>query len=327
MLTDVLREIKGRRRFVISSHARPDGDAVGSALALADILRRLDKMVDVVLHDPVPVIYQPLPFAESVIHSREVPGSYDAAILLECDSVQRTRLEGLERNFLINIDHHVTGRPYAHVNWIDSSACSTAELVWRLARAANVEITPDVATCLYAAVLADTGSFCYSGTTAETLGLAQELVRCGAHPARIAQQVYFTNPTSKMRLLGAALGNLHREHDLAWMFCTRSDIARCGALDEDAEGLVNYGLAIAGVEIAVFLRELPDQRFRVSLRSKGAVDVATVAENFGGGGHHCAGGFSIDGPLAVALERVLSALRMTASAPPADATPELRPTN
>jgi phosphoesterase RecJ-like protein len=315
MLSDVLREINERKRFVISSHARPDGDAVGSALALAEVLRHMGKRADVVMRDPVPVIYQPLPFAETVIHAHTVEGQYDAAILLECDSVQRSRVEGLERYFLINIDHHLSGRAFAQVNWIDPAACATAELIWRLARTAGVEITPEIATCLYTAVLTDTGSFCYAGTNAGTFSLAQELVRCGADPVYIAHHVYFANPTSKMRLLGAALANLHRENDLAWMYCTREDFARSGALEEDAEGLVNYALAIGGVEVAVFLRELPNERFRVSLRSKGTLNVAAVAERFGGGGHQCASGFSIEGPLSLAVERVLASLRMSAPVP------------
>ncbi len=310
MLSDVLRELQQRDRFVITSHARPDGDAVGSSLALGEVLRQMGKHAEVMLRDPVPVIYQKLPFAEDVIQSRAVNGSYDAAVLLECDSLQRTRVEGLNRYFLINIDHHLSGRPFGQVNWIDASACATAELVWQLARTAGVEITPQIATCLYTGVLTDTGSFCYSGTRAGTFALAEELVRCGADAVAVAQQVYFTNPTSKMRLLGAALANLHRDGDLAWMFCTRHDFARAGALEEDAEGLVNYALAIGGVEVAVFLRELPDERFRVSLRSKGGVNVAGVAERFGGGGHQCASGFAIDGPLTVAIERVIASIKL-----------------
>lgn len=315
MLSDVLREIQKGESFVVSSHARPDGDAVGSSLALAEVLRHMGKRAEVVLRDPVPVIYQRLPFAETVIQSHIVNGHYDAAILLECDSLQRTRIDGLQKYFLINIDHHLSGRPFAQVNWIDPSACATAELVWRLGRTAGVEITPEIATCLYTAVLTDTGSFAYSGTQAGTFALAQELVERGANAVQIAQQVYFSNPTSKMRLLGAALGNLHREGDLAWMYCTRQDFTRAGALEEDAEGLVNYALAIGGVEVAIFLRELPDERFRVSLRSKGNLNVSAVAERFGGGGHQCASGFAIDAPLTVAVERVISSLRMCAPVP------------
>src|SRR5205085_2943007 len=217
---------------------------------------------------------------------------YDGAIILECDGLQRTRLSGLDRHFLINIDHHRTGRSFAQVNWIDPSACATAEMIYRLARQAGATITPEIATCLYTAVLTDTGSFCYSGTNQRTFALAQELVRCGADPVVCAQSVYFSNRTGKMRLLGAALSNLERHGELATMFVTRDDMERCQALDEDCEGLVNYAISIAGVEVAVFFRELANSRWRVSLRSKGAINVAAIAETFGGGGHDCASGFA-----------------------------------
>jgi bifunctional oligoribonuclease and PAP phosphatase NrnA len=309
MIEEVLRQISRRERFLLTSHARPDGDAVGSVLACCEILRQMGKSADVILHDGVPGIYQPLPFAERVLKAESVNGRYEAAILLECDSVQRTRLAGLERHFLINIDHHQSGRPFAHINWIDPSACATAELVYRLAREAGVTVTPEIATCLYTAVLTDTGAFCFAGTNQRTFALAQELVCCGADPVRIAQSVYFSNPASKMLLLGAALSSLQRDGSLAWMHVSNHDMQRADAIEEDCEGLVNYALSIAGVEVAVFFRELPEGRFRVSLRSKGAIDVSSIAAQFGGGGHECASGCSIDGPLPAAVEQILSLLR------------------
>jgi phosphoesterase RecJ-like protein len=308
-LEQVLKEIGRRKQFLVTSHARPDGDAIGSALALAMVLRKMGKSAEVVLGDAVPVIYKPLPLSESIIHSARVNGNYDAAIILECDSVQRTHVEGLEGHFLINIDHHASSKPFAHVNWIDPGAVATAELIFRLALAAGVKITPDIATCLYTAVLTDTGAFCYSPTNACTFELAKHLVEHGADPGRIAQNVYFSSPTSKMRLLGAALSQLQREGAITWMCVSRQDMERCGALEEDCEGLVNYALGIAGVEVAVFFREVARERIRVSIRSKGAVNVAEIAQKFGGGGHECAGGFSTQGPYKEAAERVLSELR------------------
>ena len=310
MLKEVLNEIGRRDRFLLTSHARPDGDAVGSVLACWQILRQLGKKAQVVMADPVPVIYRPLPFADAIVQAREISNGFDAAIILECDSVQRTRLEGLDGRFLINIDHHSSARPFAHVNWIDPHACATAEMVYRLARQAGVPISPEIATCLYTAVLTDTGSFSFVGTNEHTFALARELVLCGADAARIAQGVYFSHPASKMRLLGAALSNLHREDKVTWMWATREHMATCEASDEDCEGLVNYALAIEGVEVAIFFRELADHRYRVSLRSKGAVNVAKVAEHFGGGGHDCASGCSIDGPLSVAVARIMAQLRL-----------------
>ena len=313
MVTEVLREIERRERFVLTSHTRPDGDAVGSVLALRAVLLQMGKSAEVVLHDGVPLIYRPLPFAGAVAQAASVNGNYQAAIILECDSLQRTRLGGLERHFLINIDHHGSGRPFAQLNWIDPGACATAEMVYRLARHAGVEITPEIATCLYTAVLTDTGSFCFCGTSQRTFALAQELVRAGADPVRIAQNVYFSSPTAKMRLLGAALSNLRREGNLTWMYVTRDDLERCGAIDEDCEGLVNYALGIAGVEVAAFFHEISGGGFRVSLRSKGALNVAAVAESFGGGGHGCASGCAVEGPLGPAVERVIAQLRLAGS--------------
>ncbi len=310
MLNQVLKEIEQRQHFVLTSHARPDGDAVGSVLACGEVLRRMGKDAEVVLHDGVPTIYRPLPFAADVKQADSVNGKYEAAIVLECDSVQRTRITGLDRHFLISIDHHATGKPFANVNWIEPHACATAEMIFWLAQEAGVKITPEIATCLYTAVLTDTGSFCFLGTNERTFALAQELVRAGADPARIAQNVYFSNTTAKMRLLGLALSSLHRDDNLAWMYVNSEQMARVQAREEDCEGLANYALAIEGVEVALFLRELEPGRWRISARSKGAVDVAEVAAKFGGGGHHCASGFSIDGPLSVVTERVSAQLRM-----------------
>jgi phosphoesterase RecJ-like protein len=309
MLKEVLEEIGRRDRFLLTSHARPDGDAVGSALACFQILRSMGKQAQVVMSDPVPAIYRQLPYSDSVVQASQVSNGFEAAIILECDSIQRTRLHGLDSRFLINIDHHSSARPFAHVNWIDPHACATAEMVYRLARQAGVRISPEIATCLYTAVLTDTGSFSFVGTSENTFALARELVLCGADPAHIAQNVYFSHPTSKMRLLGSALSNLHREANVSWMWVTREQMERAGAQDEDCEGLVNYALAIEGVEVAIFFRELADHRYRVSLRSKGAVNVAALAESFGGGGHHCASGCAIDGPLSVAVSRIMAQLR------------------
>lgn len=307
MLDRVLQSIRDHDRFVVTSHARPDGDAIGSVLATREILRALGKQADAVMSDPVPVIYRPLPLAGEIRESRAINGAYQAAIILECDSVQRTGLQGLDspERLLVNIDHHNSARPFAHVNWIQKDACAAAEMIFELAKAAAVQVTPAMATCLYTAVLTDTGSFCFQGTNERTFALAEELVRAGADPAHIAHNVYFANPEAKMRLLGEALSSLRRHGDLIWMFVTQVQMHRTGAREEDCEGLVNYALGIEGVETALFFRELPDGRFRVSLRSKGKMDVARIAEQFGGGGHRCAGGCSIAGPLSHASEEII----------------------
>jgi len=309
MLNEVLKNIEQRNRFLLTSHARPDGDAIGSALACCQILRVMGKQAEIVLRDGVPRIYQSLPFADKVVQSDRVNGEYDAAIILECDSIQRTHLEGLENQFLINIDHHLSGRPFANVNWIDPKAVATAEMVYRVAREAGVTVSPEIATCLYTAVLTDTGSFMFAGTNEHTFALARELVLAGADPARCARNVYFGHSTAKMRLLGAALSHLRREGSLASIWVTQEEMNQFNAKEEDCEGLVNYALSIYDVQVAILLRELPDKRVRVSLRSKGEINVASVAEHFGGGGHECASGFSVDGSLQDALSRILPLFR------------------
>jgi phosphoesterase RecJ-like protein len=310
----LLAVFRAHPRFLLTSHARPDGDAIGSVLALAEILDQLGRRVDIVLSDPIPATYSTLPNLHRIHHATSAndvvadPGV--PAILLECDGIARTGLLGLEGRTLINIDHHASGRPFGSVNWIDEHACAVAAMVYRIAVAANVEITPSMATCLYAAILSDTGAFTYSSTTADTFALVHDLAAHGANPSQIARDIYFSNPATKIRLLGIALSNLQTEDDLAWTWVTGEDMERIGAIAEDCEGVVNYLISIAGVESAVFLREVADaSQFRLSIRSKGKLDVAQIAEHFGGGGHRSASGCIIDGPLDVATERILTQLR------------------
>ena len=310
----LLEAFRSTPRFILTSHARPDGDAIGSVLALAQVLDQLGCQTDIVMADPIPFIYRTLPNIERIHHAASasdiVPDPAVPAILLECDSIERTGLLGLEKRCLINIDHHASGRPFANINWIDEHACAVAAMVYRIAIAANVEITPAMATCLYTAILSDTGSFTYSCTNAETFALAHDLTARGASPSQIARDIYFSNPASKIRLLGTALSNLQTDGPLAWTWVTNQDMDTAGAEVEDCEGVVNYLISINGVESAVFLRELPSaSQFRLSIRSKGKIDVAQVAETFGGGGHRSASGCTLDGPLGVATDRILAQLR------------------
>lgn len=305
----ILQVLRRGERFLVCSHSRPDGDAVGSMLAMGMLINQMGKRADLVTADGVPAIYRNLPGAGEISSVLRVHGPYDAVILLECDSLERPKLRGLEPFFLVNIDHHLTGQNFAQVNWIDRKAVSVGELVYRLVKAAGATLTPEMATCLYTTVLTDTGGFCYGSITESTFALAHELVQAGANPVHIAQSVYFSTTAARMKLLGNALSNLRREGTLAWLWITQDDMTRAGASDEDCEGIVNYALSIAGVEAAVFLRELPESVIRLSLRGKGALNVAAVAERLGGGGHESAAGCTLDGPLSHALDRILAELR------------------
>ena len=315
----ILDASRGGERFLVTSHSRPDGDAVGSVLAMGMLLRQLGKRADLVTADRVPAIYRGLPGADDIRTLMRVHGPYDAVILLECDGLERTRLRGLERMFLINIDHHSSGRNFAQLNWIEPDACSVGELVHRLVRAAGAIVTAEMASCLYTTLLTDTGGFCYGGIRPRTFTLAAELTAAGADPVRIARDTYFSNSLSKIMLLGVALSTLQRDGALAWVSVTHQDMVRLSAAEEDCEGVVNYALSVAGIEAAAFLRELPEGRIRVSLRSKrsgsgaegdpGVVNVAAIAESLGGGGHDNAAGCTLEGPMDQAREQILAALR------------------
>jgi bifunctional oligoribonuclease and PAP phosphatase NrnA len=314
-IDDLLAAFRSHPRFLLASHTRPDGDAIGSVLALAEVLDQLGCQADIVFADPIPSSYSTLPNIGRIHHTPSAndvdPTGTTPAILLECDGIVRTGLLGLEGRALINIDHHASGRPFASVNWIDEHACAVAAMVYHIAVAANVEITPSMATCLYAGILSDTGTFTYSSTTADTFAMVHHLAACGANPSRIARDIYLSNPASKIRLLGIALSNLQCDDDLAWTWVTSEDMDRIGAIAEDCEGVVNYLISIAGVQSAVFLREVANaDQFRLSIRSKGETDVARIAERFGGGGHRNASGCTLDGPLPAALERILTQLRI-----------------
>jgi phosphoesterase RecJ-like protein len=310
----LLAFFRSHPRLLLTSHARPDGDAIGSVLALAEVLDQLGCKAEVILVDPIPYIYRTLPNLNRIHHTASAndvdPDPSTPAILLECDGIARTGLLGLEGRTLINIDHHASGRLFGAINWIDEHASAVAAMVYRIAIAAEVEITPSLATCLYTAVLSDTGSFTYSSTTADTFALAHDLATKGANPGQIAHDLYFSNPMSKVRLLGTALSNLQCDGPIAWTWVTSEDMDRAGADAEDCEGVVNFLIGIGSIEAAVFLREVNGtNQFRLSIRSKGKVDVSLVAEHFGGGGHRNASGCTVDGPLSVAIDSILTQLR------------------
>ena len=305
----ILAEFEPGRSFVLTSHSRPDGDAVGSLLGLSDLLESRGCRTEIVLADPVPAVYRTLPGSERIRHATSPSfGDEDGlrpVVVLECDSIERTGLRGLEGRYLINIDHHASGRNYGDLNWIDPEACAVGAMVYELMLGMGEHVRPETASCIYAAILADTGGFTSRSTTPETLSTAAELARLGADPARIANDLCFSSPECKVRLLGAALVNMQREGSIAWSWATLDDLERLRAMPEDCDGVVNYLVGVAGVEAAFFAVELATPgEYRLSLRSKSQLDVARVAESFGGGGHRAASGCLMRGSLESVIDRV-----------------------
>ena len=212
---------------------------------------------------------------------------------------------------VVNIDHHQSGRSFADFNWIDPARLRRRRHDLPPRRRVRGELTAELASCLYTAILTDTGSFTFACTDASTFGVAEHLLERGADSTGIAQSIYFSNPESKVRLLGAALSNLEIDGEVAWTFVTRDDMVRSNAIVEDCEGIVNYLISILGVRAAVFLREMPSgDSFRLNLRSKGTVDVAEVAERFSGGGHRNASGCTIEGPLGQVVPILVNELHL-----------------
>jgi phosphoesterase RecJ-like protein len=312
-IAELLLLLRERHSFLITSHERPDGDAIGSALGMMHLLEAMGKQVTVAFADAIPTPFHCLPGVDRIV-SVLPHSSPDAVILMECDRLERSGFQGpdfkaLNAAMTINIDHHLSGRAFADFNWIDPHACAVGLMVYDLAIAGAVAVSPQMAGCLYAAVLTDTGSFTFASTTAATFGCAEHLLECGADANAIAQSIYFSNPPSKVRLLGIALSNMQIEGAVCWSCITLEQMQHAGASVEDCEGVVNYLIGIADVQAAVLLREtVPQQEFRLSLRSKGALDVAAVANRFGGGGHRNASGCTLQGSQAEVTGRVLERL-------------------
>jgi phosphoesterase RecJ-like protein len=311
MLSQVVQLIEVNKRFLITSHVRPDGDGLGSGLALYWMLRSLEKEAVVVLRDPVPPAYLVLPGSELVRVQPEVDDRYDAAFVMECSDVDRPGLPGLRNQFVVNIDHHSTTQPFGHINWIDSTSAAVGEMIYNLCKALGVEVTKEIAECIYTALLTDTGSFHFSNTTERTLKIASELVRRGVEPARISQALFYSHPFSRIRLLGLVLSTIERDETghIAWVTMDREMMETAEAAEDDADGIVNHALSIAEVQAVAFFKELSPGVYRISLRSKGKSNVAKVAELFGGGGHRNAAGCRIEGDFQNVRRRVIESLQ------------------
>jgi bifunctional oligoribonuclease and PAP phosphatase NrnA len=315
MTADPIAEIRNaivpRQRFVITSHARPDGDAIGSQLAMAYALRLLGKDVHLVNKDVAPPQFLSFPGVRDIEISPSVEGQYDGAIVMECSDLSRTGVEGFEKYFVINIDHHQGNKNYGAVNWFDASAAACGEMVAEVIRALGVQLTPEIATHLYIAILTDTGGFHFSNITPRTFDICRQCTEAGAEPEAIARAVYDSNSMARLRLMGAVLHSLEFECNGRAVLANLSLqlLAETGATHEDADGLINVPLTVKDIQTVAFFKEIVPNSHRVSLRSKGEVDVNRVATAFGGGGHKNAAGCTMDGPYAEVRRKLLDELR------------------
>src|SRR5438552_12211787 len=249
------------------------------------------------MRDTVPHAYQLLPGAKEVRETPIVDRSYHAVFVIECSDISRPGLIGLEKQFVVNIDHHSTTALFGTINWIDSTASAVGEMIYNLCKATGVRVTKEIAECVYTALITDTGSFHYSNTTERTFKVASELVRTGVKPAKTAEAVFGSYQWPKIELLSQVLSTAKRDSSgrVASLQLSLEMQNRSGASDEDADGFVNYPLTVGEVEAVALLKECAPGIYRTSLRSKGDVNVARVAEMFGGGGHRNAAGCTLTG--------------------------------
>jgi phosphoesterase RecJ-like protein len=256
-------------------------------------------------------VHSVLPGSDLVLVQPDVTETYDAAFIIECSDVERPGLPSLRNQFVVNIDHHSTTVPFGDINWIDSTAAAVGEMIYNLCKALGVEVTKDMADCIYTALLTDTGSFHFSNTTERTLKIASELVRRGVEPARISEALFYSYPFSRIRLLGMVLSTIERDESgrIAWITMDRDSMCEAEASEEDSDGIVNHALSVDEVQAVAFFKELAPGVYRVSLRSKGKSNVAKVAELFGGGGHRNAAGCRIEGDFADVRRRVIEGLQ------------------
>ena len=297
MLSQVVELIENKSRFAITTHIKPDGDGVGSSLGLCWLLRSLGKRADVLVHGSIPIAYQSLPGADEIRDTNTINGDYDAVFVIECSDLERPGISGLETQVTVNIDHHTTSEHFGTINWIDSTASAVGEMIFNLCKAIGGRITKEIAECVYMALVTDTGSFHFSNTSERTLKVASELIKAGARPAKISEAVYNNYEWSRIELLRQVLATVKRDETgrIATLRQTIEMQQSSGAVDGDNNGFVNIPLAARDVVAVIYTREVGPNSFRASLRSKGDINVARVAELFGGGGHKNAAGLAIEG--------------------------------
>ncbi len=309
--------LKGCQTVLISTHKSPDGDALGSQLGLMLALEKMGKTVSAHNLDPVPEIYRFLPQNERIRIGKPVRGRYDAFIVVDSDPPRTGLFDTIyPADLLINIDHHITNPLAWLLTWLDTTASAAGEMVFKLIRELGVPLDRDIALCLYTAVFTDTGSFRYSNTTPESMKIAATLLEAGADPWLVTENVYESFSYPRLKLLGTVIANMERSADgrTAWVVVTDELYRRTNTTAEDTDNFVNFVRSAKGVEVAILLRQTGSAQYKISMRSKGRVDLSGLAQSFGGGGHNNAAGGVLDGTLDEVKKRVLADVERTIAA-------------
>ena len=314
ILRRIADEARAGHSFLISTHQNPEGDAIGSVLALSLTLKGMGKEVQVLNQDPTPEMLGFLPGAQEIIHQAPAGTWLDIAFALDCGEKARlgeefSKVKGIGK--LINIDHHVSNSHFGDINFVDPQASSTAEIIYDLLLAIRVPMSPAVAENIYTGILTDTGSFHYSNTSPKTFAVARACLLAGVDPWKVAGQVYENQPLPRLRLLPRVLETLELLEGgrISSVIVTRQMLEETGGTVSLIEDFINFPRSVKGVEVALLFREVTLNKYRVSLRSRGAVDVARIAGRFQGGGHPNASGCTVEGSLSEVKTKVLEAVK------------------
>ncbi|OLD61312.1 MAG: hypothetical protein AUI83_01035 [Armatimonadetes bacterium 13_1_40CM_3_65_7] len=310
----VAETLKSRRNILLLNHEAPDGDCLGSTLALARALWARGQRATVGSSDGVPEMYRFLPSNDRVVTALPAGEAFDTVVFMECSVPERAGRLGAHAAgvpLVVNIDHHVSNTGYGDLVLWDVDAAAVAEVVSPIVRALHPRLDADTATCLLTALMTDTGSFHYASVTPRSFQLAAELMAAGANPAGVFSQVYENRSAASVRLLGMALSRLVLSDDgrVAWTSVTQAMLRETGAAMEESEGIVGSLRAIRGIQVALLFKEEPEG-IHVSLRGMGGVRAHVIAEALGGGGHAAAAGFTVKEPLDEVIRRTLAVVRL-----------------
>lgn len=311
MIPTILQTINAGHRFLVTAHSSPDGDALGATLALTLALREQGKEAVAYNADGAVLPFDFLPGAESLVTELQKTERFDATFVLDAGELRRAALpEGPDYGDLVNIDHHPHSEDFGSIYWVDTAACATGILVYRLLKDAGWTISQDVATCVYTAILSDTGSFRYSNANPEAFKVAGELVDLGVDTWDVSHNLYESNRLPRLRLLAEVLETLDvADHGrFASVTMSLQMMEQVGATPADTDGFINYPRGLRGVEVAVFFRQVDEEAYKVGFRSQGNYDVGQVARDLGGGGHRNAAGAIVEGTIDTVRTQVYALL-------------------
>jgi phosphoesterase RecJ-like protein len=314
MANKIIAAINEGQSFLITAHVRLDGDALGSELALFLMLSDLGKKAIIYNQDETPEHYRFLPGAENIVHELGDIGQYDVGVVLDCSNLERVGEKSAQIGkikTLINIDHHISNGGFCLLSMLDGHASSTGELLYRLMREMRCNMTKNICTNLYAAIITDTGGFRYSSTHQDTLLAAGDLVGNGANPQWISENIYENDSPASLKLLAKVLEtmSLDLENKVGSLFVTQEALRQTGASLDHTEGFIDIPRTVKGINISVLYTQLENKYFKVSLRSKGQINVEKVARKFGGGGHINAAACRIRGNIETIELQVLEAIK------------------